>query len=134
MKRGLLFAILLTCLLPSVPSEVHAGPYTPALHRHRPQVLSEFDEPGLRVHRQPIPLRRIIGFLIAGLSGLAILLLAASLLMGPGRGVEGEETEPRGSDPFFTVVAILLLVLLLVLVQAYYDQLVAWLKVLLTAD
>jgi hypothetical protein len=38
------------------------------------------------------------------------------------------------ADPFFTIVAILLVVLLLAMLQTYYNELLAWLKTAMSSS
>ena len=73
-----------------------------------------------------MPIKQVIGLIIAGLALFVILLFVFSFLMGPGEKVREKMSET--SDPFLTIVAILLLVLFLAMVQNYYNEIIFWLK------
>jgi len=90
------------------------------------QSLSEYFEPGQLETREPLPIKQIIGLVIAGLSSAIILLFVFSFLMGPGERIREKMSE--AGDPFFTIVAILLVVLFLTMLQTYYSDILAWLK------
>ncbi len=62
---------------------------------------------------------------------LVILLFVFSFLMGPGERIREKMSET--SDPFFTIVAILLIVLFLAMVQTYYNELLDWLKTVVSS-
>lgn len=129
MKASLLSVLVLVLLLPSlsfIPGKVQSD--DPDL-RGRP--LSEYFEPGQFPEPQPLPMKQIIGFIVAGLASLVILLFVFSFLMGPGERLRDKMSER--SDPFFTIVAILLIVLLLSMVQTYYNDLLEWLKTIVSS-
>jgi len=90
------------------------------------QSLDEYFEPGEIQVQEPLPVKQIIGLVIAGLSSIVILLFVFSFLMGPGERIREKVSE--ASDPFFTIVAILLVVLFLAMLQNYYNDILAWLK------
>jgi hypothetical protein len=46
--------------------------------------------------------------------------------MGPGERIREKMSET--SDPFFTIVALLLIVLFLAMVQNYYNEILEWMK------
>jgi predicted membrane protein len=124
MKEGLWCALLLLNLLS--PLCVHAvGPDSPE-RRAAADSLSEYFEPGMMEESKPLPVKQIIGLAIAGLASVIILLFVFSFLMGPGEEIREKMSET--SDPFFTIVAILLIVLFLAMLQTYYNELLAWLK------
>jgi len=124
MKASLLFVLVLVSFLPPLSGfsawEHFTSPGPLA------QSLSEYFEPGELKAEEPLPIKQIIGFVIAGLALLVILLFVFSFLMGPGERIREKMSET--SDPFFTIVAILLIVLFLALVQTYYNELLDWLK------
>jgi hypothetical protein len=115
---------MLVCLLLSI-SDFCAGGLPPD-PTPRSQSLSEYFEPGQVMERDPLPIKQIIGVVIAGLSSIIILLFVFSFLMGPGEQIRAKMSET--SDPFFTIVAILLIVLVLAMVQNYYNEILDWLK------
>jgi hypothetical protein len=90
------------------------------------QSLSEYFEPGALRQSDPLQIKQVIGLVIAGLASVVILLFVFSFLMGPGERIREKISEQ--SDPFFTIVAILLIVLFLAMLQTYYNDLLAWLK------
>jgi len=96
----------------------------------RPHSLEDYFEPGSSQQSEPLPIKQIIGLVIAGLASLVILLFVFSFLMGPGEKIREKMSER--SDPFFTIVAILLVVLFLAMLQTYYNDLLAWLKTALS--
>lgn len=124
MKASLLCVLVLVSLLPPLSGsfawEHFADPGPMA------QSLSEYFEPGALKASEPLPVKQIIGFVIAGLALFVILLFVFSFLMGPGERIREKMSET--SDPFFTIVATLLIVLFLVLLQTYYTDLLEWLK------
>ena len=124
MKASLLCVLVLVSFFPPLSGffawEHFADPGPMA------QSLSEYFEPGELEADEPLPIKQIIGFVIAGLALLVILLFVFSFLMGPGERIREKMSET--SDPFFTIVAILLIVLFLALVQTYYNELLDWLK------
>jgi len=124
MKPSLLCFLVLAFLLPSLAGfsvvERFTGPVPMA------QSLDEYFEPGMFVEEEPIQIKQIIGFVIAGLASVVILLFVFSFLMGPGERIREKVSET--TDPFLTIVAILLIVLVLALVQNYYNELIEWLK------
>jgi len=95
------------------------------------QSLMEYFEPGQFVEDEPMQVKQIIGFIIAGLASFVILLFVFSFLMGPGEKIREKVSET--TDPFFTIVAILLIVLVLALVQTYYNQLLEWLSLVVSS-
>ncbi len=92
----------------------------------RGQSLSDYFEPGTPKESEPLPIKQVIGLVIAGLASAVILLFVFSFLIGPGEKIREKVSE--ASDPFFTIVAILLIVLFLAILQAYYDDILAWLS------
>ena len=124
MKASLLCVLVLVFLLPPLSGfyawEHFADPGPMA------QSLSEYFEPGTLEASEPMPIKQIMGLVIAGLALFVILLFVFSFLMGPGERIREKMSET--SDPFFTIVAILLIVLFLALVQTYYNELLDWLK------
>jgi hypothetical protein len=124
MKASLFCFLVLALLLPSLAGfsavEHLAGPIPMA------RTLDEYFEPGDFVQEEPMQIKQIIGFIIAGLASAVILLFVFSFLMGPGEKIREKVSET--ADPFFTIVAILLIVLVLALVQNYYNQLLEWLR------
>jgi hypothetical protein len=130
MKASVLCSLVLVCLLPFL-SDFASGQHLPDQEPKR-QSLGEYFEPGQVQEREPLPVRQIIGLVIAGLSSLVILLFVFSFLMGPGEHIREKVSET--TDPFLTIVAILLVVLLLALVQNYYQEILAWLKTFVSAE
>ena len=130
MKPSLLCFLVLAFLLPSLAGfsvvERFAGPVPMA------QSLKEYFEPGMFVEEEPIQIKQIIGFVIAGLASVVILLFVFSFLMGPGEKIREKVSET--TDPFFTIVAILLIVLVLALVQNYYNELIEWLRFVVSSE
>jgi hypothetical protein len=129
MKAGILCVLVLLCLLPPLsgfcewePSR-DPGPMA--------QSLSEYFEPGAFQQSEPMPIKQIIGLVIAGLALFIIILFVFSFLMGPGERIREKMSET--SDPFFTIVAVLLLVLFLAMVQTYYNDILAWLKMMVSS-
>ena len=124
MKASLPCFLVLAFLLPYLPgfssAEHFIGPVPMA------QSLNEYFEPGQFEEDDPLEVKQIIGFIIAGLASFVILLFVFSFLMGPGEKIREKVSE--AADPFFTIVAILLIVLVLALVQTYYNQLLEWLR------
>ena len=92
----------------------------------RPPSIEDYFEPGSVQQSEPLPIKQVIGLVITGLASLTILLFVFSFLIGPGEKVREKISEK--SDPFFTIVAILLVVLFLAILQTYYNDLLAWLK------
>lgn len=124
MKQRLLCILALVSLLPAF-SEPGAGePF--AESGPVAESLTEYFEPGMLEESEPLPVKQIIGLVIAGLASFVILLFVFSFLMGPGERIREKISER--SDPFFTIVAVLLIVLFLAMLQTYYNDLVAWLK------
>jgi hypothetical protein len=120
---------LLVCLLPCLSSlRAAEQPATPA---RLSQSLKDYFEPGEIQQQEPLPVKQIIGLVIAGLSSIVILLFVFSFLMGPGERIRDKVSE--ASDPFFTIVAILLLVLFLAMLQMYYNDIFAWLKTVVSS-
>ncbi len=124
MKEGLWCALLLLNLFSPLSVQIVEpdGPERPAAA----DSLSEYFEPGMMEASEPLPVKQIIGLVIAGLASVIILLFVFSFLMGPGEQIREKMSE--ASDPFFTIVAILLIVLFLAMLQTYYGELLAWLK------
>jgi hypothetical protein len=118
--RFFILVFLLTTLPDFCAGEMPAGPVPIA------QSLSEYFEPGHLKDRDPLQIKQVIGLAIAGLSSVVILLFVFSFLMGPGEELRDKMSE--ASDPFFTIVAILLVVLFLATVQAYYSEILDWLR------
>ena len=129
MKAGLLCVLILVSLFPPLSGfsnrEHLAGPGPAA------QSLSEYFEPGALQASEPLPIKQTIGLIIAGLALFAILLFVFSFLMGPGERIREKMSET--SDPFFTIVAILLVVLFLAMVQTYSSELLEWLKTMVSS-
>jgi hypothetical protein len=129
MKTWLLCVLFLVALLRSLSDgsagERIADPVPTA------QSLSEYFEPGQLEEREPLPIKQIIGLVIAGLSSIVILLFVFSFLMGPGERIRAKMSET--SDPFFTIVAIMLIVLFLAMFQTYYNDLLQWLKTVVSS-
>ena len=129
MKASLLCILVLVSLFPPLsgfcPWEHFADP------RPMAQSLSEYFEPGALKASEPLPIKQIIGLVIAGLALVVILLFVFSFLMGPGERVREKMSET--SDPFFTIVAILLIVLFLSLLQTYYNDLFEWMKTIVSS-
>ena len=73
-----------------------------------------------------MPIKQIIGLVIAGFASFVILLFVFSFLMGPGEKIRDKMSET--SDPFFTIVVLLLIVLFLALIQNYYNEILGWLR------
>jgi hypothetical protein len=107
MKASLLCILVLVSLFPSLSGFctwehlAHPGPMA--------QSLSEYFEPGTLKVSEPMPIKQIIGLVIAGLALFVILLFVFSFLLGPGERIREKMSET--SDPFFTIVLILLIVL-----------------------
>jgi len=124
MKASLLCILVLVSLFPPLsgfcPWEHFADPWPMA------QSLSEYFEPGVLERSEPLPIKQIIGLVIAGLALFVILLFVFSFLMGPGERIREKMSET--TDPFLTIVAILLVVLFLAMVQNYYNEIIYWLK------
>ena len=129
MKASLLCVLVLVCLYPPLSGlcawESLADPEPTA------QSLSEYFEPGALEVREPLPVKQIIGLVIAGLALFVILLFVFSFLMGPGERIREKMSET--TDPFFTIVAVLLIVLFLAMVQTYYNDILAWLKTIVSS-
>lgn len=129
MKAGLLSVLVLFCLLRPFSGfckwqpSADPGPMT--------QSLSEYFEPGMLQESEPLPVKQVIGLVIAGLALFIILLFVFSFLMGPGQRIREKMSET--SDPFFTIVAVLLIVLFLAMVQTYYNDILAWLKMMVSS-
>ena len=90
------------------------------------QSLSEYFEPGELEASEPMPIKQILGLVIAGFASFVILLFVFSFLMGPGEKIRDKMSET--SDPFFTIVVLLLIVLFLALIQNYYNEILGWLR------
>ncbi len=129
MKPGLLWVLVLVFLFPALPGicakSYSTGPVPTA------QSLSEYFEPGTFRDDDPLPIKQIIGLVIAGLAAIVILLFVFSFLIGPGEEIREKMSE--ASDPFFTIVAILLIVLFLAMLQTYYNDILAWLKTIVSS-
>jgi hypothetical protein len=129
MKASLLCVLVLAFLVPPLCGfytwEHFADPGPMA------QSLSEYFEPGAVQPSEPMPIKQIIGLVIAGLALFVILLFVFSFLMGPGERIREKISET--SDPFFTIVLILLVVLLLAMVQNYYNEILDWLKTVVSS-
>ncbi len=123
LRAGLLCVLVLVLNLAPL-SGLCAGNHSPGLQRS--QSLEDYFEPGSFRQSEPLPIKQIIGIVIAGLASLVILLFVFSFLMGPGERIREKMSET--SDPFFTIVAILLIVLFLAMLQTYYSDIIAWLK------
>ena len=129
MKETLLCFLVLAFLLPFL-----AGFSTVEyLADHVPgaQTVMDYFEPGQLEEKEPMQVKQIIGFVIAGLASFVILLFVFSFLMGPGERIREKVSET--TDPFFTIVAILLIVLFLALIQNYYNQLLEWLRFIVSS-
>jgi len=124
MKLSLLSVMVLFFLLPSPSSTPVSAPVENSYLMGRP--LLEYFEPGQLEEQEPLPIKQIIGIAIAGLASLVILLFVFSFLMGPGEKIRAKMSER--TDPFLTIVAILLVLLFLAMLQTYYNELLAWLK------
>ena len=129
MKASLLYALVLVCLFPSLSGLSAREPF--ADPEPTAQSLSEYFEPGVLEESEPLPIKQVIGFIIAGLALFVILLFVFSFLMGPGERIREKMSET--SDPFFTIVAVLLVVLFLAMVQTYYNELLEWLKTMVSS-
>jgi hypothetical protein len=129
MKASLLCFLVLAFLLPFLAGFSAVEHLTD--HVPMAQSLMEYFEPGQFVEDEPMQVKQIIGFVIAGLASFVILLFVFSFLMGPGEKIREKVSE--ATDPFFTIVAILLIVLVLALVQNYYNQLLEWLRFVVSA-
>jgi len=129
MKASLLCVLVLASLLPPLSGsfawEHFADPGPMA------QSLSEYFEPGALKASEPLPVKQVIGFVIAGLALFVILLFVFSFLMGPGERIREKMSET--SDPFFTLVALLLIVLFLAMVQNYYNEILDWFKTVVSS-
>ena len=129
MKASLLCVLVLVYFLPPLSGffawEHSAGPGPMA------QSLSEYFEPGALEVSEPLPVKQVIGLVIAGLALFVILLFVFSFLMGPGERIREKMSETN--DPFFTIVATLLLVLFLAMLQTYYNDLLEWLKTMVSS-
>ena len=124
MKASLLCVLVLVSLFPPLSGFCtweHSADLGPMA-----QSLSEYFEPGALKASEPLPIKQIIGFVIAGLALLVILLFVFSFLMGPGERIREKMSET--SDPFFTIAALLLIVLFLAMVQNYYNEILEWMK------
>lgn len=122
--KGSFFCVLTLVLILAPLSGFCARNDLPGVQR-RPSIEDYF-EPGSVQQSEPLPIRQVIGLVIAGLASLIILLFVFSFLIGPGEKVREKISEK--SDPFFTIVAILLVVLFLAILHTYYNDLLAWLK------
>ncbi len=130
MKASLLCVLVLVSLFPPLSG------FSACAHFADPgpimaQSLSEYFEPGALKESEPLPIKQIIGLVIAGLASIVILLFVFSFLLGPGERIREKMSET--SDPFFTIVAILLIVLFLALLQTYYNDLLEWLKTIVSS-
>jgi len=130
MKAGLLCFLILVCLLPLL-SDFASGERLSEQAPKKPS-LGEYFEPGQVEEREPLPIKQVIGLVIAGLSSFVILLFVFSFLMGPGERIREKVSET--TDPFLTIVAILLVVLLLALVQNYYQEILAWVNTFVSSE
>jgi hypothetical protein len=129
MKASLLFVLVMVFLLPPLSglcARVHHANQGPMV-----QSVADYFEPGALKQSEPLPIKRIIGLVIAGLALIVILLFVFSFLMGPGEQIREKMSET--SDPFFTIVAILLIVLFLAMLQTYYNDLLEWLKMAMSS-
>ncbi len=124
MKAGLLWLFVILSLAPVLSGICETSHL--AVAGPTAQSLTEYFEPGTVRDDEPLPIKQVIGLIIAGLSAFVILLFVFSFLMGPGEEIREKMSE--ASDPFFTIVATLLVVLFLALLQAYYTDIIAWLK------
>ena len=129
MKASLLSVLVLLCLLPSISDIPVRGRLEDP--EFGAESISEYFDPYQLERREPLAIKQLIGIVIAGLSLLVILLFVFSFLMGPGERIRAKMSER--SDPFFTIVTILLLVLLLAMLQTYYNELLAWLKTVMSS-
>ena len=129
MKASLLCVLVLVFLFPPLSGfctwEHFANPGPMA------QSISEYFEPGTFEASEPMPIKQVIGLVIAGLSLFVILLFVFSFLLGPGERIREKMSET--SDPFFTIVLILLIVLFLAMVQNYYTDILDWLKTVVSS-
>ena len=129
MKASLLCVLVVVCLYPPLSGlcawEPIADPEPTA------QSLSEYFEPGALQQSEPLPIKQIIGIVIAGLALFVILLFVFSFLMGPGERIREKMSET--SDPFLTIVTVLLIVLFLSMVQTYYNEILAWLNTMVSS-
>ena len=129
MKASLLCILVLAFLFPppsgSCAWEHFANPGPMA------QSISEYFEPGSLEVSEPMPVKQVIGLIIAGLALFVILLFVFSFLMGPGERIREKMSET--SDPFFTIVLILLVVLFLAMAQNYYNDILYWLKTVVSS-
>ena len=128
MKANLFCLLVLVFLLAPV-SSLCAG--KDSTSRSAAQSLEDYFEPGSFRHSEPLPIKQIIGLVIAGLALVVILLFVFSFLMGPGERIREKMSET--SDPFFTIVLILLIVLFLAMVQNYYNEILDWLKTVVSS-
>ena len=129
MKASMLCFLVLAFLLPSLlgfSAVERLGSAVPMA-----QSLNEWFDPDQYEEKEPMEVKQIIGFVIAGLASFVILLFVFSFLMGPGERIREKVSE--ATDPFFTIVAILLIVLVLALVQTYYSQLIEWLRLVVSS-
>ena len=129
MKASLLCVLVLVSLFPSLSGISTWGHF--ANPGPMAQSLSEYFEPGTLKVSEPMPIKQIIGLVIAGLASFVILLFVFSFLMGPGERIREKMSET--SDPFFTIVLILLIVLFLAMVQNYYNEILDWLKTVVSS-
>ena len=124
MKASLLCILVLLFLLP--PFSGFFAPGSISQTRAHGAVAVRVLRPGMFEEEEPMQIKQIIGFVIAGLALVLILLFVFSFLMGPGEKIREKMSET--SDPCFTIVGILLIVLFLAMVQNYYNELLEWLK------
>ena len=99
MKASLFCFLVLAFLLPSLAGfsvVEHVANHVPTA-----QSLKEYFEPGDFVQEEPMEIKQIIGFVIAGLASVVILLFVFSFLMGPGEKIRAKVSET--ADPFFTI-------------------------------
>jgi|GEM_PF-2747083 len=129
MKTGILCVLVLVTLFPPLSGFCSWERFTDP--GPMAQSLSEYFEPGALEASEPLPIKQIIGLIIAGLALVVILLFVFSFLVGPGEKIREKMSET--SDPFFTIVAILLVVLFLAMVQTYYNELLEWLKTMVSS-
>ena len=129
MKASFLCVLVLLCLFPPLSGYCEWEPSRD--QSSLSQSLSEYFEPGALRVSEPMTIKQIIGLVIAGLALFIILLFVFSFLLGPGERIREKMSET--SDPFFTLVLILLIVLFLAMVQNYYNEILDWLKTVVSA-
>ena len=129
MKASLLCVLVLALLFPPLSGLYAWQPF--ADPGPMAQSISEYFEPGAYRPSEPMPIKQVMGLVIAGLALIVILLFVFSFLMGPGERIREKMSET--SDPFLTIVAMLLIVLFLAMVQSYYNEIISWLKTLVSS-